>query len=140
MNLQDGNRASSSSTRGCTVIPPPDRVPLLPRGHCEAQLYLVIAKRVPLLSLRGAQPFPVIARSAATKQSPSKGIVTPCIQRGAGLAMTDVVSLRGASSLSSLRGPKGRSNLLDEGDSGASLAMTIWANESWHSQLLRTGR
>src|SRR2546425_3364413 len=96
MNLRGGNQASSPSTRGCTVIPPPDRMPLLPRGHCEAQLYLVIAKRVPLLSLRGAQPFPVIARSAATKQSPSKGIATPCIQRGAGLAMTDVRSLRGA--------------------------------------------
>src|SRR2546427_7820298 len=49
-------------------------------------------------------------------------------------------SLRGPSSLSSLRGPKGRSNLLHEGDCVASLAMTIWANESWHSQLLRTGR
>src|SRR3989442_11014442 len=89
MNLRGGNQASSPSTRGCTVIPPPDRMPLLPRGHCEAQLYLVIAKRVPLLSLRGAQPFPVIARSAATKQSPSKVIATPCIQRGAGLAMTE---------------------------------------------------
>src|SRR2546422_6170056 len=135
MNLQDGNRASSSSTRGCTVITPPDRVPLLPRGHCEAQLYLVIAKRVPLLSLRGAQP---------------RGNLHPRDRHApSGLAMTDVRSLRGASSLSSLRGPsslsslrgpKGRSNLLDEGDSVASLAMTIWANESWHSQLLRTGR
>src|SRR5438132_1086254 len=56
MNLQGGNRASSSSTRGCTVITPPGRVPLLPRGHCEAEFYPVIAKRVPLLSLQGAQP------------------------------------------------------------------------------------
>src|SRR2546426_9403585 len=80
MNLQGGNQASSPSTRGCTVIPPPDRMPLLPCSHCEAEFYPVIARRV---------AFSVIARSAATKQSPVKVIATPCIQRGAGLAMTE---------------------------------------------------
>src|SRR2546425_13362846 len=102
MNLQGGNRASSSSTRGCTVIPPPDRVPLLPRGHCETQLYLVIAQRVPLLSLRGAQPRGNLHQGDRHALHP-----TWCRARD-----DRRESLRGASSLLSLRGPKGRSNLL----------------------------
>src|SRR2546425_487110 len=106
-------------------------MPLLPCSHCEAEFYPVIARRV---------AFSVIARSAATKHSPVKVIATPCIQRGAGLAMTESNQCEARRPFRHLRGPKGRSNLLDEGDSVASLAMTIWANESWHSQLLRTGR
>src|SRR2546428_12825631 len=80
MNLQGGNQASSPSTRGCTVIPPPGRVPLLPCSHCEAEFYPVIARRV---------AFSVIARSAATKQSPVQVIATPFIRRGAWRAMTE---------------------------------------------------
>src|SRR2546428_1723077 len=89
MNLQGGNRASSSSTRGCTMIPPPDRMPLLPCSHCEAEFYPVIARRVAFSVIARSAAFSVIARSAATKQSPVKVITTPCIQRGAGLAMTE---------------------------------------------------
>src|SRR2546427_8121854 len=63
-----------------------------PSCHCEA-------RRAEAISSQGGRHAPsglamteraVIARSVATKQSPVHVIATPCIQRRAGLAMTDL--------------------------------------------------